>query len=508
MRPKVTIAVKSVPLPLVALLVVLAGAFAGQWLLGSANDPMPTVLAALHAHPDPPAPADAPPPRRRVVIVVIDGLGADAFESLVDVGELGALPDLRAYIDVGAPSLSRAVYHVLLTGVPQPVSGIRSNAHTGRARADDLAARVRAAGGTVAWSLEAVPWFADLFGAPVDATLRGDAARSVDRMVELYESGADLIVWHLIRVDSAGHAHGAASEEYRQEARNAVRLVRHVRERVADNPDAAHTVWFVGADHGHMPGGGHGGPEREVRDTLWVGLWPERPASLVVLPTYVPATRLAATFARTMGVAPPREALGDPLPLPDVAFVGLPRIAARQHAVHAAFVSATAHARRNATIRAVCFALVAVAGAALLARRGHARALAASALVLVGAAIGFAVLGPGFTLSAIRTHASFLARSIAAMGLGAGGAWAIARRFCENPALVLWASAVPPLGALVISGLSLGRSSADAVASLLAPATGLVPAGVVAGVILCELALRFARKGLAKRSAEKNRPPR
>ena len=67
---------------------------------------------------------------------------------------------------MGTPSLSRPVYHVLLTGAPQWVSGICNNSHAGRARADDLAARVREAGGTVGWALEGVPWFHDLFGRP------------------------------------------------------------------------------------------------------------------------------------------------------------------------------------------------------------------------------------------------------------------------------------------------------------------------------------------------------
>lgn len=489
-RRSVQPAVKTVPLPVVALLVVLFGAFTGHQLLESANDPVPTVLDVLHAHADPPE-APAGPPTHRVVIVVIDGLGAEPFETLVDANEMGAHPDFRAYIDVGAPSLSRAVYHQLLTGVPQSVSGIRSNAHQGRARADDLAARVRASGGSVAWALESVTWFHDLFGSPVDSTLLGGAVRNVDRMVELYESGADLIVWHLIRVDLAGHAHGAASDAYRDEARDAVRLIRSVRDRVASHPDAARTVWFLGADHGHMPGGGHGGPEAAVRDTLWAGWWPTHPSNAVVIPTYVPATRLAATFARALGVSAPREALGDPLPLPGIAFAALPHRAAREQAVRIAFEQATQHARRAVSLRALLAIGLLAIGCIAIVRAGRGRELAGATLVVAAAALGFVVLGSGFTLSAIRTHASFLARSILAMGAGSAIVWPLARRVGARAASTVLASAVPSLIVLVASAASLGRSSADAIASLLYPTSGLLTAGVVLGVFVGELGGRF-----------------
>jgi hypothetical protein len=487
---------------IVALVVVLLGAWAGRHLLDSLNDPHEQVLAALHANADPPRESAAPAPHHRLVIVLIDGLGAEPFEHLVDAGELGVLPDMRAYIDVGAPSFSRPFYHQLLTGVPQPVSGIRTNAYPGRARADDLSARVRDAGGSVAWALESVTWFATLFAQPADTQLLGAAAHNDEQMAALYEAGADLIVWHLIRVDVAGHAHGAASEAYHSEALDAVRLVRRVRERVAQHPDAARTIWFVGADHGHLPAGGHGGPELAVRRTLWVGLWPTNPQRSIVLPTYVPATRLAATFAHAMGVDAPREVLGDALPLPDVAPVRLGHLAARERAVHAAFDRSTSTAHHESMVRMLVAALALAIAAIVLSRRGHGRRIAMASLAVIAACIGFALLGPGFTLSAIRTQPAFLARTIASMAFGCALVWPALRARGGRAIDAVIASGLPALIVLFVTWGSLGRAGVDPYTMLLGPTSAVLTAGVALGVLVGELASKFMQMQKVSRGVE------
>src|SRR4029079_16458015 len=52
---------------------------------------------------------------------------------------------------------------------------------------------------------------------------------------------------------------GPDSPEYREAAAQADALVASL---VAAAPDAR---WFVLSDHGHLPGGGHGGQERTIR---------------------------------------------------------------------------------------------------------------------------------------------------------------------------------------------------------------------------------------------------
>ena len=492
--------VKHGPLVLLVLLVVLAGALAGRHLLASLDDANTDVLAVLHANADPLTAAPSPPPiARRMVIVLIDGLGADAFESLVDAGELGTLPDWRGIIDVGVPSLSRPVYHELLTGVPQSVSGVRSNAFAGAARADGLAARVRAAGGSVAWALEGVTWFSDLFGAPVDARLYGARVRDMDAMIELYEAGADLLVWHLIRVDMAGHAHGAASDEYRAEARDAFRAIRTLRDRtIATEPDAARTVWFIGADHGHLASGGHGGPEPAVRETCWIGLWPSHPRDLVILPTDAPATRMAATFARVLGVDPPREALGDALPLPDAAPRSNAFVTRREARVRTAFVRASESARRGVIVRSVVVSIVIALLGWLCGVRFGARSTAAALCVVLAGMLSFALLGPGLTLSAIRTHLSFLTRSVLSIAIGAAIAWGFARGDRRRFALTMSTSALPFIATFAVVAGSVGRSNAEPHVCLLAPTAGLVPTGVLVGIAAIELALRMRRARTGK----------
>jgi hypothetical protein len=67
---------------------------------------------------------------------------------------------------------------------------------------------------------------------------------------------------HVLRVDTAGHHHGADSDEYRAAARDADAIARRL---VAAAPDAR---WFLLSDHGHLPTGGHGGEERDIRQVL------------------------------------------------------------------------------------------------------------------------------------------------------------------------------------------------------------------------------------------------
>lgn len=519
------------------------GAAVGRLLLDSMNDADAPSLAALAAHADREVAGAAEPRRaplgetgvgvpgaasaggrepRRLVLVVLDGLGETAFgEALAHTEKLGEW-SFRATVDVGTPSLSRPVYHVLLTGVPQDVSGIRNNAHVGPARADDLALRVREAGGTVGWALEGVPWFHDLFGRREDRYERPCSPGGLEVVSGVVKEPAcgkggpfafmgpvlsahpGLAVLHFVGIDHAGHSAGAESASYRTAANEAMAAVADLRS--ADDaavPEAQRPVWMLGADHGHLPQGGHGGPESPVRRTTWVGLWPSPTAARVEIPGVVPAERLASTFAAILGVAPPAMAMGEPLALPDsAAGAGATGAGAatseRRAAVEGVLAESRRQAHRGVLLRALAVATGLVALGAALARRDKARVALAAALPALLACLGFCLLGPGMTLSAIRTQGGFMAQSTAATAFGAALGALLAMRWGAPLPWIFAAAAMVPGTAYAITAGSMGRSLLPDGLLLLFPASGLVPWGVVIGtVVACglERASRLVARG-------------
>ncbi|RYE84246.1 MAG: hypothetical protein EOO75_18350, partial [Myxococcales bacterium] len=250
-----------------ACLPPLVGVVTTQHLLASLNDPLPGVpeLLAAAAGPEP-APAAA---RNRLVLVLLDGVGESKLRPAVQAGGLGPVAAMVP-LDTGTPSLSRPGYHVVLTGVPAWVSGIRNNPYT-TGRADTVADRVRAAGGQVAWLLDGVPWFHELAGRPDEPVGLGQGW-SVPAFEAAWASGAALIVVHLARTDGVAHHLGTEGDAYREALDAELAHVRALREVVAASPDRDRSWLLVGSDHGHRPAGGHGGPEPVVTQVLWTAL--------------------------------------------------------------------------------------------------------------------------------------------------------------------------------------------------------------------------------------------
>jgi hypothetical protein len=469
----------------VALAVSLLGAYEGSHLMASLNDPVPGVLDALHANADPPA-SHPPPPARRVVVVLIDGLGGDAFDGLVREGLLGDVP-WGASLDSGVPSRSRPVYHAILTGIPQWASGIRGNGYA-TGRADSVSDRVRAAGGKVAWMLEAEPWFCELFCAREDLVVEGRSVTSPDTFARVWSSGADLIVLHLIEVDEAGHLHGAESAEYAEAARRSFRTVAAFRAIAHDSSRGHGALWFVGADHGHTAYGGHGGPEEAVRRVSWVGLLDGTPfdGAAGLVQSRTPVTSLAPTFARALGVDAPRESMADGLPLWP-AWLGEPFQAreARIRAVQAARATADARALGSPAPRAALIGgglSVTFAGLIALRRR---RGLAETSVFAIAVA-GFFAAGPGLSMSSVRTQTGYLAHGLVALTIFAAAAWVLARRWASALACAAVCVVFPVLALVVMRG-SLGRSDVTALESVLWPSLGLVPPSVCAAIAIVEL---------------------
>jgi len=456
--PRLPVAVALSLVPAVAL-----GGYTGRRLLDSMNDPSPAVLAAV-------APAGEVASTRsvrRAVIVLVDGADEASFEGAMRDGTLAPVAWWRSF-DTGTPSLSRPGYHALFTGAPQDVSGVRNNAYDGPARLDTLMDRARDAGASVAWALETVDWMYALAGRPGEVYLRGDDALDVDRVADLSRRHA-LVLVHWTRSDHAGHDHGAASPEYQRVVRQSLARASALHRRLAGEPVAL----FVGSDHGHAAVGGHGGPEPEVTRIRWVRLGVDRVEDAPS--TRVSATAMAATIAHAMGLPPPRSALACGLRATDAP--PLPERFCRE----AMGRSARAHAARTpprwGPRTAAMLAVLAAAGA--VARRHGARAraaLLAAGVMALGALVGHALLGGGWTLTAIVTHATFLARTVGATTVGASAVWAGLRaRVDAREEDVALATTIAPALALAYALGSSGLTLTGEVERLVAPAAGLFP---------------------------------
>jgi len=458
---------------------VAIGGFTGCHLLESMNDAVPEVLAAVTANAD--DPAEPGPMRRRAVVVLIDGACGATLERSVDEGVLGDVP-WRAKLDVGLPSLSRPVYHALLTGTPQWVSGIGYNGYA-RARADSVVARERDAGGRLGWALESVPWLDELFALPGDARLLGTDATTPERLAPWLDDN-DLSIVHLTLPDHVGHAQGAASGAYERAVTRALQLVGHLRERAATTrSDDDPTVWFVGSDHGHTARGGHGGPEQDVRLVTWFAFG--RGVARLTVDGTPPAAAMGATIASALGVPPPRHALELALPLfAAEATTAAPRVAVRRRVAAKAMAE---HRRREGAWKLLtCAALIAMLSVAAT-RMGRRRALVAASLVAsVGAA--FVFLGPGLTLSAIRTERAFIAHTATVVSMTAAVSWVVLRNKGGRATDAAWANMLLPVGALLITHGSLGRSAPGSLGVLLYPTAGLVAAAANTGIVVVELA--------------------
>lgn len=470
----------------------LLGAFEGSHLMASLNDPTPGLLEALHAHSNPPA-AAGPKPARRVVVVLIDGLGGDAFDAHVRDGKRGDIP-WQVSLDSGVPSRSRPVYHAMLTGVPQWAGGIRGNGYA-RARADSVPDRVRAAGGTVAWMLEGVPWFCELFCVPGDLVVEGHDVASPVTFARVWDASPDLIVLHLTDVDEAGHLYGAESTQYEEAGRQAIETVFALRSTARGKPGADDAIWLIGADHGHTAHGGHGGPEEMVRRVSWIALFGpglRGDGGAGAASPMTPVTSLAPTIARALGVEEPRESMADGLPLLP-SFLGQPfrASAARIRAVEAARAASAARPLGSPASRATLIVggLVAtfVALVALRRRRGL-----AETIVFVVAVAGFLILGPGLSMSSVRTEETYLAQGLVTLTLFAAAAWSVARRWASPHALAAVCVVFPVLALGAMRG-SLGLSDVTPLESVLWPSLGLVPASVCTATALVEVAVFLLR---------------
>ena len=211
-------------------------------------------------------------PIERVRVVLLDGLSAahaDTLPRLAEICSKGQVLD----VDVGFPTVSLPVQHVLWTGLTQQQSGLQY--HIGKLASPPPHA-IPAAIDSVAVA-ESHPEIVHSFGftaarppLPDPAATPENPDPAVLAWPGIFPSAATaaiagssrLAFVHVLRIDDAGHKTGGASPEYAAAATWSDELLATL---WSAAPADARTRWFILADHGHRPAGGHGDAEPEIR---------------------------------------------------------------------------------------------------------------------------------------------------------------------------------------------------------------------------------------------------
>lgn len=258
-----------------------------------------------------PAPALA----RRVALVIVDGLSFDHARRMPELAALreeGALRMLTAH----EPTFTGPNITAMMTGLAPRESGVRLNGPgAGTNGLDDVAHAAWDAGVFVRVRSRTYAPFDRLTRPPPQADVaRGRARPLFDWELERMRppsaepgtaTGLDLVYFG--DVDDAGHRFGAASDAY---AKAAVRAAAFL-ERVASTLDPQRDLLLVASDHGHLPGGGHGGAEAPVRRAMllaWGG-----PVRRGVELEPRPIRDLASTIAIAVGAHAPSSNQGSPM---------------------------------------------------------------------------------------------------------------------------------------------------------------------------------------------------
>ncbi|HET6612163.1 MAG TPA: alkaline phosphatase family protein, partial [Kofleriaceae bacterium] len=291
-----------------AILVVLAGvlavfsARAGAGYLPGLNVRQPALARLTPTRNAPPARAS-----RRVIVVIIDGLRlSDSFGTpyLTSLRRAGIDAAARSHF----PTISRANYVSIVTGVPPVASGVRSNTYHWPVDLDSLMARARDAGLASAFVGDYSPGlafmfpddFTDLYYTPWPGGFERAATAVIDR-------DYPLVVLLPGKVDAMGHRFGADSREYR----DAVRFVDDQLAHALAGVDLSRDTIIVCADHGHTDSGGHGGTEDEVMEVPLIMAGAGIRAGAAIGPAQL--IDIAPTAAALLGISAPGHGLGRPL---------------------------------------------------------------------------------------------------------------------------------------------------------------------------------------------------
>ena len=230
-------------------------------------------ITRLDAEPREPAPlpGGSGPGLTRVArtrVVLIDGLTAATAETLPAWSAV-CKRGITMTVEVGFPTVSLPVEVSLWTGLTQQQTGVVSRSD--RPIVPPLDRKGIPAQVAGSWAVaENHGWIVRSLGfakvepaADPQAPAKDADAKAWDAQWEAHalaavSSPAPLAFVHILRVDTAGHAHGLGAD-YDRIAHEADTILGTL---VAADPDAR---WFVLSDHGHLPRGGHGGEEHAIR---------------------------------------------------------------------------------------------------------------------------------------------------------------------------------------------------------------------------------------------------
>lgn len=239
----------------------------------------PAAAGTAHAAPADPAP--------KAVVIGIDGAMLDR------IGEAGT-PNLDALMAEGStasallpedsPTLSGPSWSTIATGVWPAKHGVRGNELSPndfdaypdlltRAERDDPG---RATFAAATWApLTSTASGGPVFSAEVDEAVAAPSGAGDDWTAErtaehLAGGSADASFVQLDEVDAAGHEHGADSPRYTAALEEADRRVGEILAAIEERPQRAEEDWLVvvASDHGHLPGGGHGGSSDDERSVF------------------------------------------------------------------------------------------------------------------------------------------------------------------------------------------------------------------------------------------------
>jgi hypothetical protein len=249
-------------------------------------------------------------PATRVRVVLIDGLSASTAARMPTWTAL-CKRGVSMTVDVGFPTVSLPVEVSLWTGLTQQQTGVMFRSDRPLVPPLDrrgIPARVL---GSIAIA-EHHGWIARSLGFAHTEPEQG-ARPELDRDPEVWKqvwqahalaavsSDTRLAFVHVLRVDSWGHRKGQASAEYANAASESDAILAQL---VAAAPDAR---WFLLSDHGHLPGGGHGGEDRDVRQVQQCIVGPDIASDTGKLVHLVDVSR---ALADSLGVTLDKHALG------------------------------------------------------------------------------------------------------------------------------------------------------------------------------------------------------
>lgn len=266
------------------------------------------------APPWPERAARAPGPAAAAVrVVLLDGLSR-AHALQLPVLSRACAGGLELAVDVGFPTVSLPVQAVLWGGRTQQQSGLQYRiARLDPPPPDMLPARVA---GSVAVA-ESHRDIVHSFGfAQVQPPLARDDIEAAGSSWRTHEfaaaareaiaSAAPLVFVHVLRIDEAGHAHGGDSPQYAAAAADADAWLQQWLD--AGPPGAR---WWVLADHGHRPRGGHGDAEPEIRIVRACVLGGTATGDRSATPIHL--VDVHRELADALGLAPVDDAPGRPL---------------------------------------------------------------------------------------------------------------------------------------------------------------------------------------------------